>query len=315
MKKVVLTVLAFALLLVGCGKADTSKNNIGQQQSAEESTEKLKVYATIYPLYDFTKQIGGDKVDVELVVPNGQEPHDYEPSNELIKNLEHAKLFIFNGAGLESWTDKVLKSLDNKELVSVEASKGIKFLKGHDEDHDGSKQEEALDPHVWLDPENAKIQAKNIAEGLSKVDPKNSEYYNKNLEDYLNALNELNEDYKKGLADIQQRTIVVSHEAYGYLCKEYGLEQIGIEGVNAETEPDAKTMAEIVDLVKEKNIKVIYTEDILDPKVAATIAKEAHIKTAFLNPLESLTDEEIANNDNYITIMKANLVKLEEGLK
>ena len=313
MKKILLTVMIFSLLLVGCGKSNNTKiNNTEKAEVAEENSGKIKVYATIFPLYDFAKQIGGDKVDVNLVIPNGQEPHDYEPSNEIMKDIENARLFIYNGAGLESWTEKVLDSVENKNLVTVEASKGIKLIEGKSE---SGEDEHVTDPHVWLDPENAKIEAENIAKGLCEVDPENADYYNKNLSDYKTALDALNEEYKRELGDVPQKTIVVSHEAYGYLCKAYGLTQIGIEGVNAETEPDAKTMADIIELVKEKGIKVIYTEDIIDPKVADTIADEAHIKTEFLNPIESLTEDEIANNDNYISIMKSNLMKLKEGLK
>lgn len=292
--------MLFTLILAGCGKNNVSENIV------EDEDGKIKVYASVYPLYDFAKNIGQDKINVELIVPNGQEPHDFEPDNKDIKNLENADLFIYNGAGLESWSDKIISSLDNKDLEVVLASKGANLL---------DAKNNTVDPHVWLDPKNAIIESENIKNALIKIDEENKDYYEENFKIYKEKLLSLDEEYNEKLLNLKNKTIVVSHEAFGYLCNAYGLEQIGIEGVNAESEPDAKTMAKIVEIVKEKNINRIFTEDIIDSKVAATIANEAKIKTEFLNPLESLTEDEISNDDDYLSIMKTNLMKLEEALK
>lgn len=302
--------LLLILILVFTGCNNTKNNNKGNIANNKiENTkkdEKIKVYASIYPIYDFAKNIGKDKIDLNLIVPNGQEPHDFEPDNKDIKALENADVFIYNGAGLESWSDKVLKSLNNKDLVSVIASDGVEIL--HESDDE-------IDPHVWLDPKNAIIEAENIKDAFIKADSKNEEFYTNNFNEYRDKLEKLNEDFSEKLSNIKDNKIVVSHMAYGYLTKSYNLEQIGIEGVNAESEPDAKTMAKIVEIVRENNIKVIFTEDIVDPKIAGTIANEARIKTEFLNPLESLTEEEIKNDDDYISIMTSNLNKIYEALK
>lgn len=303
--KLVSLLLALVFVLVGCAKKD---NNLSENIDNVENN-KLNVYATVYPIYDFAKNIGGNKVDVKLIIPNGQEPHDYESSNKTIQDLEKADVFIYNGAGLESWSEKIIKSSNNNDLVIVEASNGVEIL---NETADGKK---IRDPHVWLDPKNALIESRNIKDAFIEKDPENKEYYESNFNEYANKLEELDGNFNEKLSNLENNTIIVSHEAFGYLCNAYNLNQIGIEGVNAESEPDAKTMARIVDLVRSEDIKVIFTEDIVDPKVAATIANEARIKTEFLNPLESLTEDEIENNDDYISIMQSNLIKLEEALK
>lgn len=306
--KLIPLLLILTLVFTGCNNTkNNNKGNIADNKLENtKEDEKIKVYASIYPIYDFAKNIGKDKIDLNLIVPNGQEPHDFEPDNKDIKALENADVFIYNGAGLESWSDKVLKSLNNKDLVSVIASDGVEIL--HESDDE-------IDPHVWLDPKNAIIEAENIKDAFIKADSKNEEFYTNNFNEYRDKLEKLNEDFSEKLSNIKDNKIVVSHMAYGYLTKSYNLEQIGIEGVNAESEPDAKTMAKIVEIVRENNIKVIFTEDIVDPKIADTIANEARIKTEFLNPLESLTEDEIENDDDYISIMTSNLNKIYEALK
>lgn len=307
--KLMLLTLVSAICITGCGNSNVQNNNSSENTDKSvaeiEDEGNIKVYASICPLYDFAKEIAKDRADVELVIPIGQEPHDYEPENNEIQALENADVFIYNGAGLESWTDKVIKSLDNDGLVTIEASKGVNLL----------EDEEGTDPHTWLDPTNAVIEAQNICEGLKKADSENAEFYEMNFKALRSELEDLDVAYTETLKDTAKKDIIVSHEAFGYLCNAYGLNQKGIKGLNAESEPDAKTMANIIDFVRENDIKVIYTEDIIDTKVADTIAAETGAKTIFLNPIESFTDEEIENNDSYITIMQKNLKNLEEGLK
>lgn len=315
-KKIVIVMLVLIVSLTGCNKSN--KTN-----SKDTSSQKV-IYTTVYPVYDFTKKIAGDKFEVELIVKNGQEPHDFEPSSDDVKNLQNANAFIYNGAGLESFADKLIGSLDENVPV-LEASKGIELLEGHhhedeedeeDEEHEEHEHEHSShDPHVWLSPKNAEIEMKNIKDFLQEIDPENKSYYEDNFNKNRDELKKLDETYKNSLKDIKDRKIVVSHEAYGYLCNDYNLEQLGIQGVNAETEPDAKTMAKIVEFVNTNNINTIFTEELIDPKVASVIAQETGIKTEVLSPLEGLSDEEIKNNDDYFSIMNKNLEKLIEALK
>lgn len=314
MKKLNITMGALAMaalvsfsMLSGCAKATGSG--------------KLKVMASFYPMYDFAVKIGGDKAEVTDMVPAGTEPHDWEPAATDIKNLEQADLFIYSGASMEHWVDSVLASLDNKKLVSVEASKGLKLRAGHGEEgeqsSDGSKgkEQEQFDPHVWLSPLNAKKQMENIKDAYIKADPANRDYYEANYKTYAAKFDALDKEYRDTLSALPGKDIVVSHEAFGYLCDAYGLNQMGIEGLTPDSEPDPARMAEIIDFVKANHVKVIFFEELASPKVAQTIAKETGASVQVLNPLEGLSDEEIKNGADYFSVMESNLQQLKAALE
>ena len=289
--------------------------------SAEASGAKLAVYASFYPMYDFAKKIGGDRVEVTCLVPAGTEPHDWEPATTDIKNLENADVLVYNGAGMEHWVEDTLGALSNRNLVAVEASKGIKLreVTGGEEDEDadaGNSAQDAAhtDPHVWVSPANAKAELANIRDGLKQADPDGAAEYDANYETWAEKFDALDKEYAERLSGVSNRTIVVSHEAYGYLCDEFGLTQEPIEGLEADAEPDAKRMAEIADFVKANNVKVVFSEDLVSPKVAQTIADEAGVQMERLNPVEGLTDEELAEGEDYLSVMEDNLAKLVDAL-
>ena len=347
--KKILFLLVGIVLLSACSKGADTKD-----AKDEANTESdLKVYASVYPIYDFAKKIAGDKIDVEMIMPQGTEPHGWEPDSNAIKNLENADMFIYNGAGLESWTDKVIDSLSNKDLKVVEASQAVDLMKSthsHDEeDHDHNHEavenhnheviennhnnevvenhnhEEEheheghnhgpMDPHVWISPKNAKIEMENIKNAFVELDKENADYYESNYQKYAKMLDELDAKYSEKLSNLPNKTIVVSHEAYGYLCKDYGLTQIGVKGVNAETEADAKKMAEIINYIKENKITTIFTEELIDPKVSKIIAEETGCQVKVLSPIEGLSEEQIKNNEDYFSIMEKNLENLVGALK
>lgn len=313
-KSLVAIFLSLTMILTACSSGQKNSSN-----KEENKEDKKVVYTSIYPIYDFTKKIAGDRLDVKLLVPNGSEPHGYELSSDDVKNIGEADLFIYNGAGLESFIDKLQETLKGK-VEFCEASQGVELMEGHHhhedegEEHD-EEQEGAMDPHVWISPKNAKVEMQNICQALIKLDSENENYYKENLENYLKELDALDNEFKADLEGLENREIVVSHQAFGYLCRDYNLKQIAIEGINAESEPDAKTIANIIDLVKNKGIKVIFSEELIDPKVAETIAKETGAKVLPLSPLEGLSEEQVKNQDDYFSIMKANLSNLLEALK
>ena len=282
------------------------------------SSKKLNVMASFYPMYDFAKKVGGDKVEVTNMVPAGTEPHDWEPSATDIKKLEEADVFIYNGAGMEHWTQDVLGSLENRNLKVVEASKGITLLEGNEEEENSKEANSSTgaiyDPHVWLNPLNAKIEMKNIKNAFVKVDPDNKIYYEKNYKRYANKFDQLNQEYKEGLSNIKSKNLITSHEAFGYLCQAYGLNQVGIEGLSADSEPDASRMNEIIQFSKDNHVKTIFFEELVSPKVSKTIADEIGAKTVVLNPIEGLTNKEIKAGKDYFSAMKSNLKILEKAL-
>lgn len=289
-------------------------------ESGETKGKTLKVMASIYPMYDFAVKIGGDKAEVTIMVPAGTEPHEWEPSAADIRNLEEADLFIYSGAGMEYWADDVLASLDHEELVSVEASEGLTLREGHGHEEGAGEHEKEgehgqYDPHVWLSPLNAEKEMENIRNAYIKADPDNADYYEANYERYAAQFAALDQNYRDTLSPLPNKNIVVSHEAFGYLCDAYGLNQLGIEGLSPDSEPDPRRMAEMIDFVKANRIKVIFFEELVSPKVAETIAKETGSVTRVLNPLEGLSDEELESGADYFSVMEENLKQLEEALK
>jgi len=297
-------------------------------ESKDTDGQKLKVMASFYPMYDFAVKIGGDKAEVTNMVPAGTEPHDWEPAAADIKNLEEAALFVYSGGGMEHWVEDVLASLETKKLVSVEASAGVTLRSGHihdEEEHKGAEEhteEEEhghdhgqFDPHVWLSPVNAKKEMENIKNAYVKADPDNKDYYEKNYQTYTAEFDKLDQEYKDTLSALPNKSIIVSHEAFGYLCDAYGLTQMGIEGLSPDSEPDPARMAEIIDFVKANHVKVIFFEELVSPKVAETIAAETGAQTQVLNPLEGLSDEELKNGADYFSVMEDNLKQLKAALE
>ena len=284
LRALAMTALVSAAMLTGCTRA--AAPNPAAKTEAMESKKMLKVMASFYPMYDFAAKIGGDKAEVITLVPSGTEPHDWEPAATDIKNLEEADLFVYSGAGMEHWADDVLASLETKRLVSAEASAGLTLRPGHshdEEEHEGAEEhaeEEEhghdhgqFDPHVWLSPVNAKKEMENIKNAYVKADPDNKDYYEDNYKTYAVRFDELDQEYKDTLSALPGKSIVVSHEAFGYLCDTYGLTQMGIAGLSPDTEPDPARMAEIIDFVKTNHVKVIFFEELVSPKVAETIGQ------------------------------------------
>ena len=313
--------------LAACG--NSSKND---KISKNDNKEKKIIYTSFYPIYDFTKKIVGDKMEVVNMVPVGSEPHDYELTANDRKNLEKADAIIYNGAGMEEWVDDVKDAMKSSNTVFVDTSEGIKLEEGHhhedEHSHDDSKKEEEHsnddskkeehhhgldDPHIWLYPLNAKKQLENIKEAVVKIDPNNKEEYENNYNKYSKEFERLDSEYKSKLERHKGKTIVVSHEAFGYICKAYGINQLGIEGLSPDTEPSPKKMAEIVDYVKNNNIKVIFFEELVSPKVAEAIAKETGATAKMLNPLEGLSQEDLNAGKDYIKVMEENLSAIVES--
>jgi zinc transport system substrate-binding protein len=295
-------------LFAGCGtekEPSASDTNDNQTQ-----IEKLSVYASFYPMYDFALKIGGNKADVVNMIPAGTEPHDWEPTAADIAGLEEADIFIFNGAGIEHWAEDVLESLQNKDLIAVEASKNISLMEDQHED-----ESEEFDPHVWLSPLNAKKEMENIKKVFTQADPDNKDYYEANYNKYAAEFDALDEEYKDTLNAVPNKDVIVAHQAFGYLCSAYDLNQVPIEGLAPDSEPDPARVSEIIEFAKEHKVKVIFFEDLVSPKVSETIADAINAKTDVLNPIEGLSSEQLKAGDDYFSSMRQNLQSLKAALE
>lgn len=274
---------------------------------------KPTIVTTIYPLYEFTKQVVGDKADVVLLVPNGAEPHDWEPSPADLIKVKNASLVIYNGAGLEPWVDKIGSStLSGKQTLSAAS---VVTLRQAQYDEEGESAEAGvMDPHVWLDPVNAQAIVQAIAAVAAQIDPSNSDYYSANSTSYMSQLAGLDYEYRMALTSTARRDIITSHAAFGYLAARYGLNQIAIMGLSPDAEPTPERMAQVIRHVRSAGIKYIFFETLVSPKLSEIIASETGAQTLVLNPLEGLSDDEIANGENYVTVMRMNLTNLKYAL-
>ncbi|SHJ23212.1 metal ABC transporter substrate-binding protein [Desulfofundulus thermosubterraneus] len=314
MKKRVLFLLVVALLLFnipGCGTTTAS---------GPPADGKIAVVATIYPLYDFARQVGGDRVEVTRLLPAGAEPHTWEPTPRDMAALTRAKVFIYNGAGMEPWVQRQLGMLEEKGVKVVEASRGVDLITGspeHRHEHNEGKAREEIagvDPHVWLDPVLAQEMVKNIRDAFMAVDPDHASYYKSRAEEYIAELRDLDREYRQAAQSFKRQEIVTSHAAFGYLARRYGLRQVPVMGLSPESEPDPAHMREIVAFCRKHNVKYIFFETLVSPKISQALAREVGAQTLVLNPGGNITPEEESRGENYLSIMRQNLVNLKIAL-
>ena len=269
-----------SLTLTGCQREDVSNT----------------IFTSIYPVYDFVHRIVEDKYKVVNITPAGVEPHDYELSAKQITRIVDAKATFINGVNLEPWYESLPKSAKQKV---VPVNEGIQIQKV-----DGQE-----DPHIWLSPINVIKEMENITTYMSSIDPDNSEFYLNNFHKNKTLFLELDNQYKTTINTFTNKNIVVAHAAYGYMCNEYGLNQISVNGVEPDQEPSSKTIEDIINKVKQYGIKTIFTEELISEKIAEQIAKECHVNVDVLNPYETIEND----NDNYISVMKENLERLRRA--
>lgn len=257
------------------------------------------IFVSVYPIYDFTKRIARDRYDIHLLTPCGQEPHDYEPTAREIGGLSDAPLLLLNGLGIDSWSESLPDSLAKKSRTVTDSIE-TKTING------------VTDPHVWLSVTNAIKEMENIKDILSELSPENQEYFQNNYETEKKAFLELDRQYRDELRDLKTHYLVVSHAAFGYL-EEYGLRQIYLSGLEPDSTPTAKQTEAIIESMKEYQITTVFYEETVSPDIAKAIAKETGAKTKTLNPLESLSEEDMKNKKDYLSIMKENLEKIKEA--
>ena len=276
-------------------------NDSGLQIRETNDLNKLQAISSFYPLYEFSQQVGQDKVDVQLLVPEGVEPHDWEPTIQDVQQMQKSDLIIVNGFGFENWVESLEEM--NYQGIVVDTSKGI--IKN---DHDKNLILLNKDPHIWLNPILAKTQVQSIADAFSKSDPKNHKFYQKNAQSYMIELDRLDSKIRNDLSVCNQ-DFIAFHDAFSYFAYEYNLHQHTIISSNdPHAEPTAKTLENIINTARELEIKIIFTEDTVDPRVSNVIANEISGKILVLSPLE------ISDDGNYISRMNENLDNLKEAL-
>ncbi|KAB7666280.1 metal ABC transporter substrate-binding protein [Bacillus sp. B1-b2] len=315
--RILFLMMAAIMVVAACGKGEENASNAGEG--------KLKVMTTFYPMYEFTKQVAGDNAEVELLVPENQEAHGWEPTPKDIAKVQDSDLFIYNSTYMETFVESIEAAVDTKEITFVEASDGItlkegteeeehEHAEGTEEEHNHEEEEHSehehsheYDPHVWLSPALAIEEVKNITKSLIKADPDNEDSYTKNSDAYIAKLQALDTKFKDELSNVSKKEMITQHAAFAYLASEYGLEQVAIAGLSPEQEPSAQKLAELKDFATEHDIKVIYFEETASEKVAQTLASEVGAKTEVLSTLEVLSKEDREQGLDYISVMERNL--------
>ncbi len=297
-KEVIITlILSLILSLVGCGSgtADKTANN------------KIKVSVSFDALKEFASAVGGDKVEISTIIPDGTEPHDFEPKAQDLVGLSEAQVFIYNGLGMESWAEDAVSAANNNELVVVAASQGITPITNTDEEE--INEHGQYDPHIWLSLKNAETEATNIKNALVKTDPENKDYYENNCSSFISQLESLYNEYSKKFASVEKKSFVTGHAAFAYLCRDFGLSQNSVEDVFAEGEPTAKQLSQLVDYCKSNNVTTVFAEEMASPEVSEALAKEVGAKVETIYTIESAED-----GKTYLERMQDNLSEIYSSL-
>ena len=313
------SILSFVLTsvngaLAAGGNTTTAENSaVNSGSSASTKLNKIKVIASFYPIFEFVKKVGGDRVEVSSLIPVGIEPHDYEPTIQQVQNAETADMLVFNGAGFEGqW----LKSINTK--FAVDTSKGLN-LTGSTYGHAGGDDEHGrklLDPHIWLDPLLAKQQVEKIRDGLIRVDPANAAFYNENAKRFIAELDNLDKKIRLELSNCEKKDFITFHRAFGYFANRYGLTEHEIHPNSPEGEILPQRIEQIISLARDMGLDTIYSEELVDPRLANVIAQEIpNGKVLVLSPIEGINKEEQNAGIGYIDKMNENIENLKIGLK
>jgi zinc transport system substrate-binding protein len=265
---------------------------------------KPLVVATIYPLWEFSRRVAGDRADVVALVPAGVEPHDWEPAPRDVSLVQRASVFVHTGTPLDGWAGKLLADLGGRRVVVVNTRGGLDLLIVGG----------VTDPHVWLDPSLARLQVLAIAAGLEQADPEGRAIYAENARAFVARLDALDQELAAGLRDCARREIVTSHAAFGYLARRYRLTQIPIMGLSPEAEPNPADLAAIVRTARRLKVTHVFFETLVSPRLAETLSREIGATPLSLNPIEGMSPEQTAAGIGYLELMRTNLVNLRVAL-
>lgn len=274
------------------------------------SSSKLNVVATFYPLYDFAQNVGGDKVSVSILVPETTDVHDFEPTPSSLFAVSNAQVLIYNGAGLEPWIKSIVTSAGNSKLIQVDTSQGIQLLPVPSQFQINNQ---TIDPHVWLDPLNAKQQVNNILQGLIKADPADSQYFTQNANAYEAKLDELNIQAINATTNTATKYFVTFHEAFAYFANQYNVTQLPILGP-FEEEPSPADIQNVVNAINQYHLKYVGYESLENQAIPNSIRSETNATLINMNPIEGLAPQEKAAGDTYITLMQQDINNIQLAL-
>jgi len=292
-------------------------------KESDKENKKLSVIATIFPIYDFARIIGGDKINVKMLLPPGTDVHHYELRPEDIAKVTQADIFLFTNFELEQWAYKIIKAADkNTNMLAIETGNGTVLIplgkeKAPMEQHENHEENiSQFDPHIWLDMDNAMKMVDNIADAFIKKDPRNSDYYKKNAGDYKLKLTALDQQYRTSLSGCKTKTILhAGHSAFAYLARRYHLQYIAVYNVFADAEPSPELIFQLIEQIKNEKVPFVYYEDMMNPRLAGMIAGETGVGLLKLNNGHDIRKKDLDKGVSFISIMENNLVNLQKGMK
>jgi zinc transport system substrate-binding protein len=315
MKKIILILsflLSFSLLLSACSS--------GKEQTQTKNKDQLTIYTTVFPLQYFTAQIGGKHVNVKTIYPPGADEHTFEPSQKDMMNLADSDLFFYIGLGLEGFVEKAKGTLKNEHVTMAAAADKLKLPTDSDS-HEEEEQEEEhhehhgdINPHVWLDPIYSKEMAAVIRDALIKQMPQQKELFNENFQKLSLQLDELNTNFEQTLKTAKHKKVIVTHAAFGYWEKRYGIEQISISGLSTANEPTQKELEKIISSADQEGLHYMLFEQNVHSKLGKIVQKEIGAKALPIHNLAILSEENIKNKETYFSLMNQNLESLKIAL-
>lgn len=322
LKKYIVAIISFIILII----IMTIIVMCFKTESVVKNEEKLQIVATLFPQYDFAKQIVKDKADVKLLLNSGVETHNYEPTGkDMITILSGSDMFLYTGTNLEPWTEKIVQNLESTNCKIVNVSDGIELItieefeerhinseiliEEHEEEH---KHQEIYDGHIWQNPKNAVKMLDNVLKALCEIDPDNAEYYTKNAEEYRNQILELDGELRNIVNQSERKEIAVGGEfAYAYLVEEYGINFVSVYTNCGEGEdPSIAKVKSVIDYINKYNIPVVYYEELSEGTVAKMIAEETEAEPLVLYSIHNGDTKK----DTYVSLMSKNLENLKKGL-
>jgi zinc transport system substrate-binding protein len=332
-----MTRLTILLAAIGLAIIATScTENYASTDGDLDGSATVRVVASMYPLGYFTSQIGGDRVQVDEVVPSGGDAHDFEPTPGDLRKIAGADMIVYNGLGFESWIDAVLDAGDAPDIaVQASSSSVARHFESNDiakdslDDHDGidphiesndiakdsHDDHEDIDPHIWLDPVLAITQARAITEGLVKADPDGSAVYLANSDDLVDRLTGLDGLFTSRLGSCSRDTFITSHDSFNYMAARYGINAVGIAGLNPESEPSPRTLADLSDAISDSGIGYVLVNPIDSDRLSDTLARETDVESLPMHTLENLTSNQKESGETYFSLMEQNLTSLMTALE
>ncbi len=317
-----------SFLFMACSDQDISKN-----EQNEPKTNKIQIITTLFPQYDFAKQIVGDRAEVTLLLPTGVESHAYEPTPKDILAIHNADLFVYTGENMEAWVPRLLTDINTAKTTVIDLSAtldletkththaedehtneaihtNIQKEDEHGHTHDGN------DPHIWTNPLYAKEMMETILAAVVSKDPGNETYYTENAQNYIQQIDEIHDELEELTKNAKRKKIIFAgHFALSYFTEQYGLEYIAAyPNTSSESEPSVKDITNMIDVIQAENIPVIYYEELTEPKIAKSIQEQTGVKTLLLHSLHNVSKEEFEQGVSYVSIMKQNIENLKEGL-